>query len=311
MKRVQRYAPIALSLILFCLAVWAIAEEFKHYTIAQLLQSLASIPASDKWGAVALTVLGYLSMSGYDWLGFRYIRYSLPFPTILRTSFISYGLGNTIGFTLFSGTAIRYRLYSPAGVGTIDLAKEIAFTHFSFWLGMLAIGGFSFLVEPLAIPKLLKLPFATARPLGVIFLAIVAVYFLLTSVVKKPVRIAGEEFALPSFPISLALLLVSCVDWALAAGVLYVLLPENYPISYFGFFGLYVFAMTAGVISNVPGGMGVFELIMLGLRPESVSRADLLGSLIAYRGIYYFLPLAVAFALLFAYEMARKKRSSG
>jgi uncharacterized membrane protein YbhN (UPF0104 family) len=309
MIRFRQFAPIALSLILFVLAVWAISQEFKHYTIAQLGDSLANISKRDKLGAIGLTILGYLSMTGYDWLGFRYIKHSLALPKIIRTSFIGYALGNTIGFTLFSGTAIRYRFYSPTGVSAIDIAKVITFTHLSFWLGMLAIGGISFFAEPLALPALLKLPFPTARPLGLIFLAIVSFYFLLTLVYKKPLHIAHEEVSLPSFQLSLALLLVAGIDWALAAGVLYLLLPDSYTVSYLGFFGLYIFAMTAGVISNVPGGVGVFELIMLKLRPDTVSQPDLLGALIAYRGIYYFLPLIVAFGLLIGYEIQKKMRT--
>jgi glycosyltransferase 2 family protein len=310
MEKVRRYAPIALSMLLFSLAVWAISEEFKHYTFGDLLASFGAIPTVDKVVAIMLTALGYLSMSGYDWLGFRYIDRPLSLGIILRTSFISYAMGNTIGFTLFSGTAIRYRFYAPAGVGNLDLAKVITFTHFSFWLGMLALSGVSFLVDPLAIPDLLKLPFHTARPLGVIFLAIVFLYFVLTWVQKRPIRIAGEEFSLPSRRISIALILVTAIDWALAAGVLYCLLPDSYAVSYFGFFGLYIFAMIAGVISGVPGGIGVFEFIMLTLRPETVTQPDLLGSLIAYRGIYYFLPLIVAFIVLLGYEMGKKGRKS-
>jgi uncharacterized membrane protein YbhN (UPF0104 family) len=250
--------------------------------------------------------LGYLSMTGYDRLGFYYINHPLALGTIIRAAFISYALGNTIGLTLFSGTAIRYRFYTPAGVGVVDIAKVITFTHLSFWLGMLGIGGVSFLLDPQRIPQLLKLPFLTTKPLGVIFLLLVTGYFFLTLTYKKPIKIGKENIYLPSWTLSLALILLTFIDWILAARVLYLLLPDNYNTSFLGFFGLYVFAMTAGVLSNVPGGVGVFEFIMLRLRPEYVSNAELLGSLIAYRAIYYLLPLIVAFVWLWGYEARRK-----
>ncbi|MCE2662360.1 MAG: hypothetical protein LW716_06115 [Microcystis sp. 53602_E8] len=291
-KKIQRFAPIILSLSLFILAVWAISQEFKHYTFAQLLASLDHITTSRQLEAIFWMALGYLSMTGYDRLGFYYIKHPLALGTIIRTAFISYALGNTIGLTLFSGTAIRYRFYTPAGVGVVDIAKVITFTHLSFWLGMLGIGGLSFLLDPQRIPQLLKLPFLTTKPLGIIFLLLVTGYFFLTLTYKKPIRIGQENIYLPSWTLSLALI--------------YLLLPGSYNTSFLGFFGLYVFAMTAGVLSNVPGGIGVFEFIMLRLRPEYVSNAELLGSLIAYRAIYYFLPLIVAFVWLLGYEARRK-----
>lgn len=308
MKRLRQFVPIAIALVLFVLAIGAITKEFQNYTFAELVASFNSIPTRDKLGAIFLTVLGYLSMTGFDFLGFRYIDRSLAPGKIIRTSFISYALGNTIGLTIFSGTAIRYRFYSPAGVGAIDIARVIGFTHFSFWLGMLAIGGVVYLFDPLEVPKLLHLPFQTLRPVGAIFLGILVVYLGLAAIVKKPLRIANEEFTLPSFSLSIALVIVSFVDWGLASGVLYVLLPDSYQMSFAAFFALYVFAMTAGVISNVPGGAGVFELIVLTLRPETVTKPDLLGALIAYRGVYYLLPLLVAITLLVGYEIQRKTR---
>jgi uncharacterized membrane protein YbhN (UPF0104 family) len=171
---------------------------------------------------------------------------------------------------------------------------------------MLGIGGVSFLVDPQRIPQLLKLPFLTTKPLGVIFLLLVTGYFFLTLTYKKPIKIGKENIYLPSWTLSLALILLTFIDWILAARVLYLLLPDNHNTSFLGFFGLYVFAMTAGVLSNVPGGIGVFEFIMLRLRPEYVSNAELFGSLIAYRAIYYFLPLIVAFVWLLGYEARRK-----
>jgi uncharacterized membrane protein YbhN (UPF0104 family) len=305
MKKIRQIAPIALALTLFGLAVAAIGQEFKHYTFAQLLESLAAIPADDKGKAILLMVLGYIVMTGNDFLAFRYIGRRLSPGKIARASFISYALSNTVGFTIFSGTAIRYRFYTPTGVGTLAIAKAITFTHFSFWLGMLAIGGTSFLFDPRAIPRLLNLPFATLRPVGGIFLGLVGAYLGLSATVKKPLRIAGQEFSLPSFSLSLGALVVSWVDWALAAGVLYVLLPDSFRVSFLGFFGLYILAMTAAVMSNVPGGAGVFELVLLKLRPAAVSQPDLLGSLIAYRGIYNFLPLLVALVLLLGHELGR------
>lgn len=207
---------------------------------------------------------------------------------------------------MFSGTAIRYRFYSRWGISPVQIAKIVAFTHLSFWLGMCAIGGVVFLVDPLTIPTLLNLPFKSVHPLGIIFLAIVALYLLASLWYRKPLRIKGEELTVPSISLSLAIVAVAALDWGLAAAVLYRLLPSTMGLAYLSFFGIFVLALTAGIISTVPGGLGVFETVILLLRPPSVSAPAMLGTLLVYRGIYYFLPFLVAIGLWLARELRRQ-----
>lgn len=310
MSRSRQLIPVIVGLVFLCLSIWGISHELRHYHPKDILDSLGNIPKSHKLGALALTILGYLCMTGYDGLGFLYIHQSLPLSKIIKTAFISYAVGNTVGFSLFSGTAIRYRLYGACGVSGVNIAKIVAFTHISFWLGMLAVGGIVFLVDPLTLPNILHLPFESVHAIGIIFLIIVGVYLAITLIRTKPFKIRGHELAIPSAKISLGLMIISAIDWALAAGVLYLLLPSHLGWSYPGFFGIYVLALTAGIMSNVPGGLGVFETVIIFLRPESVEASDILGSLLAYRGVYYFLPLIVALILLGIYELQQRYQKS-
>ncbi|MEH2320873.1 lysylphosphatidylglycerol synthase domain-containing protein [Nostoc sp.] len=291
------------GLSLLVLSLWAIANELHEYNYRDILNSLAAIPKSRLSWAIWLTALGYLVMIGYDILGFSYINRSLSWNKIALTSFISSAFSNTIGFALLTGSAIRYRFYSSWGVSAVAIAQVIAFANFTFWLGMFAVAGYLFLVNPLKIPSQLHLPFATARPIGVIFLLLVAAYLLGSIFIKQPLIIRGQEFRFPSFKISLAQIAISSFDWILAAAVLYAVLPSNISLSYLDFLGIYLLAMFAGVVSNVPGGLGVFETIILLILSSKVSGAAILSSLLAYRGVYYFLPLLVAAGLLGLYEI--------
>ncbi|MEH2407596.1 lysylphosphatidylglycerol synthase domain-containing protein [Nostoc sp.] len=291
------------GLSLLVLSLWAIANELHEYNYRDILNSLAAIPKSRLSWAIWLTALGYLVMIGYDILGFSYINRSLSWNKIALTSFISSAFSNTIGFALLTGSAIRYRFYSSWGVSAVAIAQVIAFANFTFWLGMFAVAGYLFLVNPLKIPTQLHLPFATARPIGVIFLVLVAIYLLGSIFIKQPLIIRGQEFRFPSFKISLAQIAISSFDWILAAAVLYAVLPTNISLSYLDFLGIYLLAMFAGVVSNVPGGLGVFETIILLILSSKVSGAAILSSLLAYRGVYYFLPLLVAAGLLGFYEI--------
>ncbi|MCC5611749.1 lysylphosphatidylglycerol synthase domain-containing protein [Nostoc sp. CHAB 5834] len=150
-------------------------------------------------------------------------------------------------------------------------------------------------------------PFSTdvtsVRPIGVIFLLLVAIYLIGSIFIKQPLIIRRQEFRFPSFKISLAQIAISSFDWILSAAVFYAVLPANISLSYLDFLGIYLLAMFAGVISNVPGGLGVFETIILLILSSKVLAAAILGSMLAYRGVYYFLPLLIAAGLLGIYEI--------
>ncbi|WP_375504802.1 lysylphosphatidylglycerol synthase domain-containing protein [uncultured Nostoc sp.] len=303
LKKLRLNFSSLFGLLLLVLCLWAIANELHEYNYRDIFNSLAAIPKSRLSWAIWLTALGYLVMIGYDILGFSYINRSLSWNKIALTNFISSAFSNTIGFALLTGSAIRYRFYANWGVSAVAIAQVIAFANFTFWLGMFAVAGFLFLINPLKIPAQIHLPFATVRPIGVIFLLLVAIYLIGSIFIKQPLRIWGQEFRFPSFQISLAQIAISSFDWILAAAVLYALLPSNISLSYLDFLGIYLLAMFAGVVSNVPGGLGVFETIILLILSSKVSAAVVLGSMLAYRGVYYFLPLLVAAGLLGLYEI--------
>ncbi|MEH1871563.1 lysylphosphatidylglycerol synthase domain-containing protein [Nostoc sp.] len=306
LKKLRLNFSSLFGLLLLVLCLWAIANELHQYNYRDILNALAAIPKSRLSWAIWLTVLGYVVMIGYDILGFSYINRSLSWNKIALTSFISSAFSNTIGFALLTGSAIRYRFYANWGVSAVAIAQVIAFANFTFWLGMFAVAGFLFIINPLQIPTQIHLPFATVRPIGVIFMLLVAIYLLGSIFIKQPLIIRGQEFRFPSFKISLAQIAISSFDWILAAAVLYAVLPGNISLSYLDFLGIYLLAMFAGVVSNVPGGLGVFETIILLILSSKVSAAAILGSMLAYRGIYYFLPLLVAAGLLGLYEIRFK-----
>jgi uncharacterized membrane protein YbhN (UPF0104 family) len=301
-KLLQNFSSL-LGFFLLGLSLWAIASELRHYDYRDVFKSWAAIPTSRLYWAIGLTILSYLGLANYDSLAFRYIGHALAYPKSVFTGFISAAATNTVGFAFLTGSAIRYRFYSAWGVSAIAIAQIILFENISFWLGLFAVSGVMFLFYPLEIPTQLHLPFLSVRPIGLIFLVLVAAYLVGSLFAGKPLNIRGHEFRFPSLPIALAQLAISCLDWICATAVLYILLPATTALSYPGFLGLYLLAMTAGVVSNVPGGLGVFESIILLLLSSKVSVTAVLGSLLVYRGIYYLFPLVVATGLLGLYEI--------
>ncbi|MBD2089218.1 UPF0104 family protein [Microcoleus sp. FACHB-1515] len=300
-SRLAAVLPALLGIGLFALSIWALHQELQHYQRFDLLQSLRSLPAAKLLLALTLTKLNYVAIATYDSIAVRYVRHPLPYRQTALVSGISTAVGNSVGFALLSGSAIRYRLYSAWGLSAMQIARIIAFSSLSFWLGLFAVAGGVFTILPPPIPATLNLPLRSARSIGVLFVAIIAVYLLWNLVSRRPIRLG--RFTLPHVPIQLAIaqIAVAAVDWSLAASVLYVLLPVS--PTYSSYLGIFLLAQIAGVISNVPGGLGVFETVVILMLSHSISTPALFGSLIAYRGIYYLLPLAIATLLLGGYEL--------
>lgn len=307
-ERLSAMTSLLLSFVLLGLSIWAIAQELRHYHIKEVWNSLTAISLSHLWLAVGLTGLNYLMLTGYDVLALYYIRHPLPYRKTAMVAIISYGISNSVGLALLSGSAIRYRFYRSWGLSKLQIAQIVAFCNWSFWLGLFAVGGFVFMIEPVAVPNLLHLPFQSVHPIGILFLGILFTYLLTTVFAQKSLRIG--KWKLPHLPLNLCLaqIAVTSCDWLLAAGVLYFLLPTSIPLSYPGFFGIYLLAQIAGIISNVPGGLGVFETVMLLLLSPPIPSARLFGALLAYRSIYYFLPLIVSVLLLSFQEIKQSQK---
>lgn len=296
-----------LGLVLFALALWVLHHELKAYHFSDIIRYSKGIPGHRLFLAFLLTALSYLIMTGYDSLALRYIQHPLSYTKIALASFIGYAFSNNIGLSMIAGGSVRYRLYSAWGLSVLEITKVVAFCSFTLWLGFLLLGGVVFLLEPMVVPEGLHLPFASAHPLGMIFLALVLAYFLWSALRKRPLRFRGWEFPLPSTRLFLPQISLAVLDWALAGSVLYVLLPHSLESSYPGFLGIYLLAQVAGLISQVPGGLGVFETVVILLLPSTSPASAALGSLLVYRILYYLLPLLVAAVLLGAQELVQKK----
>lgn len=306
LKRFSHIIPALLSLVLFGLSVWAIASELHQYRPQDILNNVRAIPPLALVAAVGFTALNYLFLTGYDTLAVHYVHHPLSYRRTALVATISYAISNSVGMALLSGSAIRYRFYSIWGLSAGKIAQIVAFCNLSFWIGLFAVGGLVFSLKPLAAPDLLHLPFDSVRPVGLFFLGGMAAYLLFNSLRQKPLKVGS--WVLPHLPLqlSLAQIVITSCDWALAAAVLYVLLPASSFPSYLVFFSTYLTAQLAGIISNVPGGLGVFETVLILLLSPALNSDTLLGALLVYRGIYYFLPLALGVLLLVTYEVRHR-----
>lgn len=302
---IHRLLPL-LALVLFVAALWVLHGALRQFHYHQVIAQLRAIPSSQILTALALTVLSYLIMTGYDRLAIAYVRHPLDTGKVTLASFVSYAFSNSIGLSLLTAGSIRYRLYSAWGLSAEEIARLVTFTVLTFWLGIITVGGCIFIVEPLAIPALQHLSIHSARPLGLAFALLVAGYLLVVVLRKAPFRFGSWELPLPSLRLALSQLLVGSIDWALAGAVLFVLLPGPSGLAFFQFLGIFLLAQVVALISHVPGGLGVFESMIL-LSAPGIPADALLGSMLIYRGIYYLLPLTLAALLLGGNELLQKR----
>jgi phosphatidylglycerol lysyltransferase len=289
----------ALSGVLFVCVLALLHRQLRAYQWHDIVGALRAVPASRFAVAVGLTAVSYLALTLYDVLALRWLGRSLPYRRTAFASFVAYVVSHNVGPAFVGASAIRLRLYGAFGLSAADIAGVVVFTALTFWVGFVALAGGGLLAEPLA-PSIL--PPQASRLAGAALLAALAVYLAACALRRKPLRVRTLELTLPRPALALAQLAVSCVDWALAASVLWVLLPPGVAPSFAGLLGAFVLAQGLGLVSHVPGGLGVFESSLLLLLGGEATRPAVVASLVAYRVAYYLVPLGIGGLLLGLHE---------
>src|SRR5512136_397208 len=307
MTKIIRILKIFIVPFLLAIAIWVLHSELKTFHFQDALQSLNELPNQSILLCFLLTIFSYLIMSGYDLLALRYIRHPLPYPKIGVASFIGYAFSNNIGLSMLAGGSVRYRLYSSWGLTAFEITEVVGFCTLSLWLGFFALGGAVFLLEPMPVPKALHIPFYSVKFVGILFLASVITYVLLSLSRKNAFSLGEWEFYLPSPKLLASQVLVAVFDWTLAGTTLFVLLPGTATLSWPWFISVYMLGQLVGLISQLPGGLGVFETVVIFLTSAVLPAHRVVAALLVYRGVYYFLPLLVAAGLLAGQEILERK----
>jgi phosphatidylglycerol lysyltransferase len=206
---------------------------------------------------------------------------------------------------------VRYRLYSAWGLSALQITRVVVFCTLTLWLGFFTLGGAVFLIEPLTLPAAIHLPLTSVRAIGILMLAVVLAYGILTAAKKAPITIREWEIELPSVRLFVSQLTIAALDWMLASLVLFVLLAPGTAISYPEFMAAYLLAQLAGLVSQVPAGLGVFETVIVLMLSARLPANQIFGALLGYRALYYWLPLGTAALLLGLQEILRKRERLG
>ena len=298
-KKVISYSGIFFFILAAIMLWWQLHE----YSFSDIVHALLAIPVVNLVMACVACLMGYLCLSLYDFLALRYVGAHVSWWKWMLAGMLGFAISNNAGNAVVSGGAIRYRLYTRWRISGADIVKMITFSGFTFFLGFSAIVIAGYFLVPSHILDKSVGASVGINTLFIICTAAVVAYLVATLIFnRKTLKIGKIKFEVPKTKTALLQILLGATDSVLAGLVLYCCLLPFVHIPFGTYIGLFVIAQTMGVFSQVPGGIGVFETIFLLALPDTVDKADIFGALLAYRIIYYLLPLIGVGGLFFIYE---------
>lgn len=301
-KKILKKAVSWAGLFFFAVAAYMLYVQLSRYSLADIKEALLSIPGRNLWLACAASLGGYVALSSYDYLALRYIGRKLSPLKWIFAGFIGFSVSNNAGHAIVSGGTIRYRLYTRWRFRGAEIVRMVTFSGFTYLVACFFLIIVGYFLTPNhafgegSVSKLTTEIITAVSALGLL------VYFGASLFYRKPIIIKEIEFDIPSFKMALAQVFIGGADILMASLVLYFSLTPFMEISFDVFIGVFIIAQVLGVFSQVPGGLGVFEGLFMYIIPGEHNQAALFGALIAYRIIYYLLPLLLSGIALISYE---------
>lgn len=305
----QRWFGPVVALLFLALVGWLVADHVREIDWGEVRAALTAYRAPTLATAAALVLASHLTYASYELIGRRYVGHSLSTGRVLGVGFVSYAFNLNLG-SLVGGVGFRLRLYSKLGLDAAQIGRLIVLSLVTNWSGWLFLAGALFALRQIELPPSFPLSVALLQALGVAMVALPLAY-VAACVVSKRREWAWREhrFTLPSGRLALAQLGLSSLNWALIGAIVWQLMPRE-----LGFGTVLATQLSAAVIAvptHVPGGLGVLEAVYVAVLGARVPTASLLAALLAFRALYYVLPLAVAAALHLVLELGARRRAKG
>ena len=289
------------TLIVFAAALWVLHRSLGKIRWEDVRAHLDSLPRWRIAAALAFAAGSYIMLTFYDLLGVRFVGSALPWRRVAPISFMAYAFGHNLGFATLTGGALRLHDYTRRGLSGRQVAGVVSLCAITFGLGVNVLLDYALLLHAHTASKILHVAPLTAQFMGLGNVGLLLGYLWLTAGrADRPFTLGGQTFSAPPLRFALMQITVSVADLACSAAALFLLLPPLH-LGYPAFIGLYALAMAAAIVSNVPGGLGVFESVLILVLPN-LATAALIGGVLAFRAAYYLLPFILALLLLAARE---------
>jgi uncharacterized membrane protein YbhN (UPF0104 family) len=299
------WAMRGLALVFVSFVGYMLYQYARDIQWSRVDDSVRALPTAVLATAAALAACSHLLYSTFDLLGRRYTGHTLSTPTVMGVTFTSYAFNLNLG-SIVGGVGLRYRLYSRLGLRGGVITSVLTLSLLTNWLGYLLLAGAVFALFPLPLPAEWKIGNGALRIAGFVLLALAVAWGALVTLSKqREYTVLGKRFPLPGPRMTVLQLAMSCANWMLIAGVIWVLLQGQ--VSYPKVLAVYLLAAIAGVVTYIPAGLGVLEAVFVMLLVPQVGEPELLAALLAYRAVYYLGPLLVAAALYAVMEMRARR----
>lgn len=308
-SRLRRAVPYLLGAAMFAVAAWILHGALGRFHPSELRAELARLSGGQVGLAVLFTGLSFVALVGYEWSSLRLIGRRVPLRQLSLASFITQSIAHSTGFAFVIGATLRYQLYASRGLTVLDVAKiQVCFTA-TFTLGISTLAGAVLLLQPHHLAAVSGLPPWAWRLGAATALAVVAGYVVWGAFFHRPFRFRGNTYAFPDAGSTLTQIFFGVADLLAVAAALHVLLPAGLGLSYVEVLAIFMASIVTGLMSHVPGSLGVFEsAVLLLVQPPPDLVLPVVGALLAFRACYYLLPLLCGVALLAVYELVRWRR---
>ena len=291
---------VAASLFIIAFAITTLVRTLKGVDTGVILTALTEIRPGHIALAALCVVCAFCTLTFYDFFALRTIgKRHVPYRIAALSSFTSYSIGHNIGATVFTGGAIRFRIYSEYGLNAIDVAKICFLSGLTFWLGNLLVLGVGMAYHPWAASAMDLLPAAMNRLIGIGCLAGIVMYlvWLVLGENRRELGQHGWKVVLPSARLTLVQILIGVVDLGFCATAMYLLMPAQPDIDFLSRAVVFILATLLGFASHAPGSIGVFDAAMLVALPQ-FGREQLLATLLVFRVLYFVIPFTIAISIM-------------
>jgi len=298
-------AKRGLTILFFAAVLGLVANHARSVNWNSVWIALRAYSTGTLLLAAGFAAASHVLYCGYDLIGRHETGHRLPPSKVIGIGFTCYAFNLNLG-SLVGGVALRYRLYASLGLRADVITRILALSVLTNWLGYFCVAGCVFLLAQVSVPTGWELGSEGLRWLGAALLLAAGSYVALCSLLKRRVwHFRGQVLRLPSGPMAALQLILAATNWMLIGGVVWVLL--QYRVDYASVLGVLLIAAVAGVIAHIPAGLGVLEAVFIVLLSHRIPQTELLAALLAYRAIYYLLPLALALGLFVKLEVGAKR----
>lgn len=301
-NRLKTLLGIVASVAIATLALYVLYRTFQRISFADVLANIRAVPRERLLLAAASAVFAFATLAAYEVVVVRYVKHCIGRAKPVITALIAFPLGHALGQTLLSGSAVRYRMYAPAGFTATEVGATVLLCGMPYVLAFGLLIDFALVFASEQLAPLFRIPAQWLFALGCVGLVKDATYLVFVYRRKAPIRLGGWSVRMPTLRLTLLQVVVGIVDICLVASVLYLLLPASAAIAFLPFLAVYLASVLVGVLSHVPAGLGVLESMLLLLLPH-VPPEQLLAAVLIYRVIYEVIPVVFALALWGAYEL--------